>query len=156
MVAHAADYTVTLSNVHLCCNSCVQDAEDAVGPVTGASASPDKASHSIKITAPDRATAQKAVDALTAAGYYGQPSDAGIHLAQTSAPNSNVQSLKVSGVHLCCKKCVNAVNQAVTKVKGVTGTTAAKDAESYEILGNFNAKDVINALNAAGFSAKVE
>ena len=110
--------------------------------------------HTVTITASDQATAQKAVDALIAAGYYGQPGDAAIKVAQASAPAGNVKTLTVSGVHLCCKKCVTAVNKpAVSKVAGSQVTTAAKDAESFEITGDFNAADVISALNEAGFSA---
>jgi len=155
LAAQAADYSVTLSNVHLCCGSCVSDAKDAVKPVTGASAAADKASHSIKITAFTVATAQKAVDALVAAGFYGEPSDAKIHVAAMVAPEGNVHTLKLSDAHLCCDKCVAAVNKAVTAVHGVVGTTAAKDADSYEITGDFNAREVVAALNAAGFAAQV-
>jgi copper chaperone CopZ len=66
-----------------------------------------------------------------------------------------VGSLTVNNVHLCCDKCVKAVNTAMAKVSGVTGTTAAKDADSFQITGNFDAKAAVDALNAAGFSAKV-
>jgi copper chaperone CopZ len=156
LAARAADYTVTLSNVHLCCNSCVKDANEAVGQVAGASVESDKATRSVKITAADQATAQKAVDALVGAGFYGQPSDPAIKLAQTSVPDGDVKTLKVGGVHLCCKKCVKDVNLAVAKVKGVAGTTAEADADSFEITGDFKAKDVIDALHAAGFSATVD
>jgi len=63
-----------------------------------------------------------------------------------------VESLKVNGVHLCCNKCVTTVNDALSKVTGVKGNTAAKGAESFEVTGNFNAKDVFAALNKAGLS----
>jgi periplasmic mercuric ion binding protein len=152
----ARAYTVAVSEVHLCCNSCVKDADKAVAQVAGASAQAVKASGTITITAPDRATAQKAVDALVAEGYYGHSSDPTVTVAGTSVPDGNSKSLKVSGVHLCCKGCVRDLNKAVAKVKGVTGTTAAKDAESFEITGDFNSKDVIDALHAAGFSARVD
>jgi copper chaperone CopZ len=154
-VSRAAEYSVTLTHVHLCCNGCVDDAVSAVTPVSGASAEADKTAQTVKITASSLATAQKAVDALVAAGFYGQPSDAAIHLNQGAVPSGTVHSLSVSGVHLCCNKCVSSVNKAVAKVSGVTGTTAAKDADSFEITGNFDAKAAIDALNAAGFSAKV-
>ena len=154
--ASASGYTVTVSDVHLCCNSCVKDADKAVAEVAGASALAVKASRTITITAADRATAQKAVDALVAAGYYGRSSDPAIKVAATSIPNGNLKSLKVSGVHLCCKRCVSDLNKAVAKIKGVSGTTAVKDAESFEITGDFNARDVIDALHQAGFSAQVD
>ncbi len=154
--SQAADYSVTLANVHLCCGSCVSDANDAVKPVTGASAAADKASHSVKITASSVATAQKAVDALVAAGFYGESSDPKIHVTALTVPEGNVQSLKLSGAHLCCNKCVAAVNKAVAQVHGVTGTTASKDSDSFEITGDFNAQEVVKALNSAGFTAKID
>jgi copper chaperone CopZ len=153
-LAARADYTVTLSNVHLCCDGCVKDAKEAVGDVSGASVAADQAAKSVVITASDQATAQKAVNALIEAGFYGQASDPAITVAQTSGPDAEVKSLKLSGVHLCCKHCVKDLNAAVSKVKGVAGTTASTEADSFEITGDFNSKDVIAALHAAGFSAK--
>src|SRR6478672_8982621 len=73
--AAAADTTVTLSNVHLCCGKCITGAEAALKPVTGAKADISAPDKTITITAPDNATAQKAVDALTAAGYFGKSSN---------------------------------------------------------------------------------
>lgn len=148
-------YAVTLSQVHLCCNSCVDGVNDAVGGVKGATADSDKDAKTITITAADAATAQKAVDALAGAGYYGTSSDAAIKVPAAAVPSGEVHNLTVSNVHLCCKKCVTGFNKAITKVKGVTGSTAAKDATTFEIQGSFNAQEVIDALHAAGFSAKV-
>ena len=154
-VSRAADYTVTLANVHLCCNSCVKDAVAAVKPVDGASAAADKTAQTVTITASSQETAQKAVDALVGAGFYGQPSDPAIHVTQSAVQAGTVSSLTVNGVHLCCDKCVSTVNKAMAKVSGVTGTTAAKDADSFQITGSFDAKAAVDALNAAGFSARV-
>ncbi len=124
--------------------------------MTGAAAVADKNSHSIKITAASPALAQKAVDALTSAGFYGESSDAKIHVTALSAPDSKVESLQLSGLHLCCGKCVSSFNQVVGKVPGVTGTNAEKDADSVVIKGNFSPQEVAKALNAAGFTAKID
>src|SRR5258707_3512319 len=67
--AEAADTSVKLSNVHLCCNSCVKGVDKALSGVTGATAQSDKDAGTVTITAPDKATAQKAVNALVAEGY---------------------------------------------------------------------------------------
>jgi len=155
--ARAADYSVTLAKVHLCCDSCVDGANDAIAAVAGASLDADKAAKSITITAPDVATAQKAVDALITAGYTGVPSDPAIHIAAAAnVPAGEVSALTLSNVHLCCKKCVTSFNAAIAKVPGIAGSTAAKDANSFVITGRFNAQAVMAALNAAGFSAKVD
>ncbi len=66
--AQAADTSVKLSNVHLCCNGCVKGVDKALSTVTGATAQSDKDAGTVTLSAPDNATAQKAVDALVAAG----------------------------------------------------------------------------------------
>ncbi len=153
--ARAADTTVKLSNVHLCCNSCVKGVEKALSGVSGATAQCDKDAGTVSITAPDKATAKKAVKALVAAGYFGASSDPDIKVkAKSGAKSEKVQSLKVTGVHLCCGKCVTSVTDALSKVAGVKANTAAKGAESFEITGDFNAKDAMLALNKAGLSGK--
>jgi len=153
--AQAADTSVKLSSVHLCCDSCVKGVDKALSNVTGAKAQCDKDSGTVAITAPDQATAQKAVDAIVAAGYFGTSSDPGIKVAAKSgAKKGKTQSLKVTGVHLCCNKCVKGVTEALSKVPGVKGNTAAKGAESFEVTGDFKAKPVFAALNKAGFSGK--
>src|SRR5665213_2680658 len=100
-----ADVTVKLSNVHLCCDSCVKGANKAVATVDGAKANIDKAGRTIEITAPDTATAQKVADALVKAGFFGESADASIKIdASTGAKGAKVQTLTVQGVHLCCPK----------------------------------------------------
>jgi periplasmic mercuric ion binding protein len=153
--AALADVTVTLKDVHLCCNSCVKGVDKAVATVDGVAAKSDMDGETVTLTAPDQATAQKAVNALVAAGYFGVSSDPAIKLDPTSgAPDGKVQSLAVDGVHLCCKSCVTAVNEALEKVPGVKATTATKGAKSFEVTGDFNAKDVFTALHDAGLTGK--
>lgn len=151
-----ADYQVTLSNVHMCCKGCIRDAKETGDSIPGATINPSKDDRTIKIAANSQATAQKTVDALVAAGFYGVSSDPAIHVATVIGEDKNVTDLKVGGVHLCCKHCVSDLNKAVGKVKGVTGTTAEKDADSFQISGTFNEREVLDALHAAGFSAQVE
>ena len=150
---HAAN--VKLTDVHLCCGGCVKGAEKAVASISGAKAECDEDASSVTVSAPDAATLQKAVDALTEAGYFGKSSDAAIKLKPAEAKNEKVSSLKISGLHLCCGKCVSSVNDTLKKVSGVKGTTAAKNAETFEITGDFNAKEAVEALNKAGLNGKV-
>ena len=153
--AALADVTVTLKDVHLCCDSCVKGVDKAVATVSGVTAKSDKDDATVVLTATDKAAAQKAVDALVAAGYFGASSDPSIKFDATSgAPAGNVQSLAVSGVHLCCKKCVVAVNEALEKVPGVKATTAVKGATSFDVTGDFDAKAVFTALHDAGLTGK--
>jgi copper chaperone CopZ len=127
----------------------------AVSRVSGVTAASDKEASTVTLTAADKATAQKAVNALIAAGYFGESSDASIKVpAKTGGKTAKVQSMKVSGVHLCCAKCVKAVNAAVSKAPGVTGNTASKDAATFEVTGDFSPKDVFAELNKAGLAGK--
>jgi copper chaperone CopZ len=90
-----------------------------------------------------------------AGGYFGKSSDASIKInADTGAKNQKVQSLKIEGLHLCCGKCVKAVTEALATVPGVTGNTAAKGAKSFEVTGDFNDKDVFDALQKAGLTGQ--
>jgi copper chaperone CopZ len=129
--------------------------EKAISGVTGATAQSDKDAGTVTVTAPDKATAQKAVNALVAAGYFGASSDPAIKvIAKSGAKNEKVQTLKVNGVHLCCNKCVTSVKDALSTVAGVSGNTAAKGAESFDVTGDFNAQQAFIALNKAGLSGK--
>jgi len=153
ITARAAD--VTLSNVHLCCGSCVKGVDKAVADVSGLSAKSDQDAGTVVLTAADTATLQKGVDALTSAGYFGTSSDPAIKVnASTGAKNQKVQTLTISGVHLCCGKCVKAVNTILAGVPGVTGNTAAKGAASFDVTGDFNDKDVFDALQKGGLTGQ--
>jgi periplasmic mercuric ion binding protein len=154
-VTRADNVTVKISNVHLCCDSCVKGANKAIATVDGATAVIDKTARTIDITAADTATVQKVADALVAAGFFGDSSDASVKIdASTGAKGEKVQTLTVKGVHLCCGKCVKAVHAAVMSVSGVTGETAAKGVESFTVTGDFNDADVFTALQKAGLTGK--
>jgi copper chaperone CopZ len=152
----AADVTVTISDVHICCGSCVKGIQKVVGTVDGAKADVSEDDGTIKITAPDTATVQKTADALVAAGFFGTSSDPSIKInADTGAKGQKVQTMTISDLHLCCGKCVTAVHKTVSSVPGVTGDTAAKNVKSFTVTGDFNDKDVMDALQKAGLTGKV-
>jgi copper chaperone CopZ len=115
----------------------------------------DQDSETVTLTGPSAAV-QKAADALVAAGYFGKSSDASIKLAaDAGAKGKKVQTLKLEGVHLCCGKCVSTVDKAVKSVSGVKEHTAKKNAATFEVTGDFNDKEVVEALHNAGLSGKV-
>jgi copper chaperone CopZ len=155
-VMRAADVTVTLSKTHMCCDKCVKAAQKTVAMVDGCSAVADKTEHTVVITAPDGATAQKAMDALVKAGFYGECKDESCKVtSDTGAKGEQVKTLKIKDIHLCCPSCVKAVNKALADVSGVTGNTATKGAESFEVTGDFKDSDVFAALQKAGLTGKV-
>lgn len=155
--SRAADVSVKISDMHICCMSCEKSINKAVATVPGVSAVVDQDADTVTLTAADTASLQQAADALVAAGFYGSSSDPSVKInADTGAKNEKMQSLKIKGVHLCCGKCVKVVNTALSSVPGVTGNTAAKGAASFEVTGDFNDKDVFDALQKAGFTGKEE
>ena len=106
------------------------------------------------LTGPDTATVQKAADALVKAGYFGKSSDVKMQ-ATTGAKGEKVKSLTVEGPHLCCGKCVKAVDEALKGVPGATAHTATKGAKSFQVTGDFNDKDLFTALQKEGLSGHV-
>ena len=150
-----APVTVTLSDVHLCCGNCVNGVNAALKPLAGVTAASDQAKKTVAITAPDKATAQKAVDALLAAGYFGTSSDASIKVnADTGAKSEKVASLEVTNVHLCCAKCVTGVQTALKGLPGYKDSNPTVKGTTFTINGDFNAKDAMTALQKAGFDGK--
>jgi len=154
--SRAEDANTKISGVHLCCKGCVTGVEKAISTVPGAKADVDKDAGTVTLSGPDKATVQKASAALTKAGYFGTSSDAGIKVStKTGAKNEKVQTLKIEGVHLCCAKCVKAVDTALKSVDGVKGNTAEKGAKSFEVTGDFNDQEVFTALQKEGLTGKV-
>ena len=153
---YADEVHAKISDVHLCCQGCVKGVQKAVATVPGAKAEVDQDAGTVTLTAADAATAQKAADALVAAGYFGTCNDSGVKLTAVSgAKGEKVPSLKVEGVHLCCGKCVKAVDHAVKSVAGAKEHTAVKGAKSFEVTGDFNDQELITALQKEGLTGKI-
>jgi hypothetical protein len=125
--------------------------------VEGVNSRCDMDNGTVTFTASDGAAAQKALDALAAAGFHGSTGDNRLAMrAVSEIPQGKVKSLKVSGIHNCCGPCCEAIKGAIATVDGVTADTARPRATSFEVTGDFHAGALVRALNAAGFSARVE
>src|SRR5215210_6245473 len=66
-----AETKIVLLDTHICCPACVRDAGAILKGIEGVTGKCDQKAKSITITAKDDATAQKAIDALVAAGFHG-------------------------------------------------------------------------------------
>jgi copper chaperone CopZ len=151
----SADSTVTISDVHLCCHSCINGVAKATAGIDGLKAKASQEDDTITLTAPDTATLQKGADAITAAGYFGKSSDPSIKInGETGAKDQMVQTITIENLHLCCGKCVKAVNEILATVPGVTTNTAAKGVKSFTVTGNFNDKAVFDALQKGGLTGQ--
>jgi mercuric ion binding protein len=156
-MAKQTEIKVKLTGVHLCCQGCVNAADAALMSVEGVNSRCDMENGTVTLTASDDATAQKALDALAAAGFHGSTDNQQLAMKPVSnVPQGKVKSLKVSGIHNCCEPCCEAIKEAIATVDGVTSDTAKPRATTFEVTGDFDAAALVTALNAAGFSAQVE
>ncbi|MDB6119360.1 MAG: putative metal-binding protein [Verrucomicrobiaceae bacterium] len=142
-----AEATIKLTGVHNCCGKCEKGIQAAVTKVEGASVVAEK--DVVTITAKDEATAKKAEASLIAGGYAGKES------VVPTVADAKVKSATVSGVHLCCGKCVTAVEKAVKSVAGATSHTATKGAESFKVEGDFSKAALSSALQKNGLSGAI-
>ena len=155
--AVADDTKVTIEGVHLCCGACVKGVDAAAKGVVGAEVTSDRDGGTIAIVAPDVKTAQEALDALTDAGFHGTPDSAAVKVKDDSdAPEGEVKALTLTGAHNCCPGCARAVTGALDDVDGIEEVEIIPRGETVAITGDFDAKAVITALNAAGFHVKVK
>jgi copper chaperone CopZ len=152
-----AETKVELKGVHLCCQGCVNGVAQALKSVDGVKGMCDRDKKTVTITAPDDQTAQKALDALAAAGYTGDTGNKDLAIKDDSgATAGKVQTLTVTGVHNCCGQCCKAIKAALKKVDGVKDDTAKPKSDTFDVTGDFDAAEVVKALSAAGFHVKVK
>jgi periplasmic mercuric ion binding protein len=155
--AALAETKVEVKSVHLCCGNCVKGVTAALKDLDGVKPTCDRDKGTITIVAPDDQTAQKALDALAAAGYHGTPDNASlVFKTETNVPAGKVKTLSLSGIHNCCNACNKAIKATVKKVDGVTGDTVVAKAAAFDVTGDFTAAEVVKALNAAGFHVQVK
>jgi copper chaperone CopZ len=152
-----AETKIELKGVHLCCSACTAAAKAAVGDIEGVKATCDQKKRTVTISAPDDNAAQKALDALAAHGFHGDTGNSTLKIKDDSGVAAGkVTSVKLVGIHNCCRSCNKAIQGAIKKVDGVTGDTAKPHAESITVTGNFNGVELVKALNAAGFHVRVQ
>lgn len=155
----AADTKVELKKVHMCCDGCSEEVAEILGKVEGVSGvSVDQETTTAKFTATDDKAAQKALDALAKAGFHGDVGTAkGYAFKDDSGVKpGKVKSLTVTDFHNTCPGCVKAFRAAIKDVKGVTGDNAKSKVTTAEVTGDFDAVELVKALNAAGFHVKVK
>ncbi len=155
-MAARTEVEVELAGVHLCCQGCVNAANAALGSVEGVGSHCDMENGTITLTAGDDSAARKALDALAASGFYGTSDNPNLAMKPVGdVPEGKVKRVTVSGIHNCCGPCCRAITGAISAVDGVTGDTAAPGATAFEVTGDFRPAALVEALNAAGFSARV-
>jgi mercuric ion binding protein len=155
-MATRTETEVELTGVHLCCMGCVNAANAALRSVEGVGSRCDMEKRTVTLRAGDDEAARKALDALAAAGFYGRSTNEDLAMKPVGdVPKGKVKRVQVSGIHNCCGPCCRAIKGAIATVDGVTGETAEPRVTTFEVTGGFHAADLVEALNAAGFSARV-
>jgi copper chaperone CopZ len=155
----AAETKVELKAVHMCCEGCADEVEAILKKVEGVTGvTCDQKAGGAKFTAADAKAAQKALDALAAGGFHGDTGGAkGFAFKDDSGVKpGKVKSLTVTGFHNSCPGCVKSFRAAIKDVKGVTGDDAKSKVSTCEVTGDFDAAELVRALNKAGFHVKVK
>ena len=152
-VSAQAESTLTLNGIHNCCKSCENGLTKAVSKIKDVTLTSTKTS--VTITAKTSADAKKAATAIIDAGYYGTTGDEAKPAAATT-PETKVKSATVTNVHMCCGKCAKAANEAIKSVAGITKGEAIAKETSFTVEGEFNASELVAALQKAGFNGKVK
>lgn len=148
----SAATTVTLEGVHNCCKGCTNGIVKAAEGLKDVEVTAE--GKTVTITAKSKANAKKAVEAIMAAGYYGAGAEEGSSSA--SKADKTLKEATVTGAHLCCQKCVNAMSEAVKSVPGVTEAEIVSKQSTFTVKGEFSEQALVAAMNKAGFHGSVK
>jgi periplasmic mercuric ion binding protein len=151
-----AETKVTISKTHLCCPMCVTAVAATLKDVDGVKHKCSQEAKTIEITADSEEAAQKAIDALAKAGFYGATDSEKVKYKLAEAPQGDVERLEIIGVHNCCGACTQAIKKALGTVDGITANTVKAKSDSFVLEGKFSAEKAIKALLDAGFCAQVK
>jgi copper chaperone CopZ len=159
MASPTASYEV--KGLHLCCNGCNGAATGAINGGGGKDAA--ASGGSVTFTAANDAAAQKALDKLTAAGFWGTiesktlklTDDSGTALPPKAKP-VKVSSGTFKGAHNCCDGCNKKLKEAIKGVEGVTEDDCAANKPVFVVKGEFDPAALIKAIHDAGYHAKLD
>jgi periplasmic mercuric ion binding protein len=152
----AAETKVTVSDTHLCCRQCVQAVDATLKDMPGVKHTANQGAKTIEIVADSDEAAQKAIDALATAGFYGKLNNDKLKYKPVAADDASVEKLEVSGLHNCCGQCTTAIKKAVSSVSGVKEPTLKARETSFAVEGKFKPGEVVKALLDAGFYVQVK
>jgi copper chaperone CopZ len=151
-----AEVKVTVAATHLCCGQCLRGVDAALKDVAGVKHTSNQQAKTIELVAENKEAAQKAIDALAAAGFYGKLDSDQVKFPPIPTGAETTQRLELTGIHNCCGACTSAIKAAVTAVPGVTGTDIQNRKTSFVVEGNFKPGELVQALLNAGFYVQVK
>lgn len=147
----SAKTDLMLSGVHLCCSTCQKTVETVVEAIKGNQVKVNRTNNTVKILAPNKDSAQRSLNAMASAGFYGNSSSEQITM-NYSFDHETVSKTSLVGNHNCCLSCASALKSSLLNVEGVETVTVKK--RSCKIKGQFDIADALTAGNKAGFSLK--
>jgi copper chaperone CopZ len=152
-----SEVKVELKGTHLCCRGCVNAVGEILGKIDGVKGTCDQKAGTVTITAKNADAAKKALQALADGGFHGDTGNKDLAIKDDSGvKKGKVEKLTLTGVHNCCGNCNKGLKEAIKKVEGVKGDTAKAKEKTFEVTGDFDAAELVKALNAAGYHVKVK
>lgn len=157
--ANAAE--VTVKGVHLCCGGCVNDVKGALGEVKGVTdISGDPNTKVVVFKAADEKTAEAGLKAIADAGFHGTATidkKPATFPAATVEKGTKANSIKVTGVHLCCGACVTGVKKALEEVPNVTEMKIDRESKTVSVSGkDVDVNAFLEALYRGGYHGELE
>jgi copper chaperone CopZ len=144
-----------LTGLHICCSGCKNRIEEL-----GEGEEDDDVKISIKgdavhVKGDSDREAQAAVDRIMNGGFFGKSNSETVVVYTPESGGGKHDELEVSGVHLCCGKCVNAVEDALEEVPNIDDIDIKKGEKKFVITGKkVDAAKIGAALNGVGLSGK--
>ena len=154
----APETKIELRQVHMCCEGCAQEVESILTKVAGVKGvNVDQKTRTARFMVVDTKIAQAALDALASDGFHGESGSKDyVFKDDSGAKAGKVSSLTLTGFHNTCGGCVTAFREAIKGVPGITGDNLKAKVTTCEIRGNFDAAELVQALNKGGFHVKVK
>lgn len=152
---------VTVSNVHLCCGSCVSAVDEALSDVKGVSdVGSDQNTKLIRFTAKDDKAAQAGIAALAKHGFFGSAKHAGkkLEFPPTGVKKGDkANQIVLHNVHLCCGACVTGAKKSLESVAGLSAIEVDRAGGKITLRGGgIDTAKALDALNAGGFYASLK
>lgn len=153
-----AETKIEIKQLHMCCDGCAEEVEGILKKLDGVKGVVvTKKTRTATFTTTNTETAQRAVDALASDGFHGKVNESTVAFkADSGVTKGKVTSLTVTGFHNTCPGCVKSFRVALKKVNGVTGDDCKPSVTTCTVKGNFDASELVEALNNEGFHVKVK
>lgn len=152
----AAETKASLADMHICCKSCVKGIQKTTASMNGVKLEIDQDAGITTIIADTKELAQKAIDAIAAAGYHASVKTEGFTMASTAPASAKVKTITIANAHNCCNSCTKDIQEALKTVPGVTGNSVKAKATEFTVEGDFDAKALVLALEKAGYHVQAK